>query len=552
MSGSKKNTVLIVDDENSNLLILTSILSSDYTIYTTKKGSSALGLADKYLPDIILLDILMPDMNGFDVLKALKATPKTQNIPVIIITGLDSVEDEEKGLDLGGADFIHKPFSTKIIMSRVRNQIQIVNQIRELEELQKELESAVYAAQTASRYKTVFLARMSHEIRSPLNVVLGLSESQLQKETLPQGIRETFSKIYSSGDLLLEILNDLLDMSKIEAGKLEMIPKQYNVTDLINDIAFFNVVKYENKPITFKINANENVPSILLGDDLRIKQIMNNLLSNAFKYTNTGTVELSIDVEKSAENPGNSITLIIRVRDSGQGMSKEQVEQLFEEYTRFNAEANRGIEGVGLGMSITHNLINMMHGRITVESEQGKGSLFTVRLPQGIIGAPVLGKAGAEELQQFRSYHRIKAEKAKVVFTAVHSGNILVVDDMEMNLYVAENMLSPYGMTVDTAISGPEAIEKIKSNTYDIVFMDHMMPGMSGIEATQEIRKLDPIYERLPIIALTADAVSGMRETFIAGGFSDFIPKPIRMQELNTIIQKWMPPEKILPETKKQ
>jgi len=553
-SAEKKNTVLVVDDENSNLLVLISILSPEYTVYTTKSGLSAIELANKYLPDIILLDILMPGISGFDVLAALKASDKTRNIPVIIITGLETVEDEEKGLSLDAADFIHKPFSANIVRSRVRNQIQIVNKIHELVRLHEKLEAAGKAAETANQYKSVFLARMSHEIRSPLNAVIGLSESQLKNENLPPDIREIFFKIYSSGDLLLEILNDLLDTSKIEAGKLRLVSEQYHIENLIRDTAFLSMMKYESKPITFNINVGEDVPSILVGDALRIKQILNNLLSNAFKYTNTGTVELSIAVEEAAaiaadaENSADLIMLVICVRDTGQGMTKEQVEHLFEEYTRFNSKANKDVEGVGLGMNITHNLTNIMNGKIQVESEPGKGSLFAVRLPQGNIGAPALGKEAAERLRQSRPNYQKETEKIETVRGPKHLGRALLVDDMEINLFVAEDMLAPYGVTIDTASSGLAAIEKIKNNTYDIVFMDHMMPEMDGVETAKEIRKLGQSYEQLPIVALTANAVSGMREMFIANGFNDFVSKPIRFQELNEVVKKWIPSEKILLE----
>jgi len=543
----EKNTVLIVDDEKSNLVVLINILNQEYTIHMTKSGGSVLEMASEFLPDIILLDIIMPDMNGFDVLAALKASEKTKHIPVIIITGLESVEAEEKGLNLGAADFIHKPFSTRIVKSRVRNQIQIINQIRELVNLQGELKSAVRAAETANRTKSAFLAKMSHEIRTPLNAVLGISEIQLQNKNLTDEIREAFSRVYNSGDLLLGIINDILDMSKIEAGKLELIEGDYDVASLINDTVFLNMIKYENKPIEFALGVDEDVPSRLFGDELRIKQVLNNLLSNAFKYTKDGMVELSVSVEKAAEN---SVTLIFRVKDTGQGMTPEQIERLFDEYARFNLEANRTTEGVGLGMSITQNLISIMNGNILVESEPGKGSLFTVRLPQGNVGAPVMGKEATERLRQFRSTYQAKTKKVKIECGTIPSGNVLVVDDMEMNLYVAEEMLAPYGLNVDKAASGFEAIERVKLTKYDIVFMDYMMPKMDGVEATAEIRKLGQEYEKLPIIALTANAVSGAKESFLASGFSGFISKPLRMQELNAVLKEWMPQEKMTAKRK--
>jgi len=548
MDSAEKNSVLIVDDEKSNLEVLISILSPDHTVYMTKSGAAALEMANKYVPDIILLDIIMPDMNGFDVLAALKASDKTRHIPVIFITGLDSIEDEERGLDLDAADFIHKPFSAKIVRSRVRNQLQIVNQIRELVKLHEELGFAVKAAETANRTKSAFLARMSHEIRTPLNGILGISELKLQEENLQHEIKEAFTRISTSGDLLLSIINDILDLSKIEAGKLELTPVRYEVSSLINDTVFLNAVKYENKPIEFVLDVDENVPSALFGDELRIKQILNNLLSNAFKYTNAGKVELSV----TSENPSNSeerpgaATLVFRVRDTGQGMTTEQMDRLFDEYSRFNLGINRTTEGTGLGMSITQNLIRIMNGEILAESEPGKGTLFTVRLPQGTVGAPALGKETAEKLREFRSNYEAQTKKVKIERASVSPGKVLVVDDMEMNLVVVREMLAPYGLHIDTATSGPEAIEKVKNGSYDLVFMDHMMPKMDGMEATREIRKLGGKFEMLPIIALTANAVSGMKEMFLSNGFNGFISKPVSMKDLNDLLKEWLTPEKIL------
>jgi signal transduction histidine kinase len=219
---------------------------------------------------------------------------------------------------------------------------------------------------------------------------------------------------------------------------------------MINDTVFLNMIKFENKPIDFILNVDENVPSALFGDELRIKQILNNLLSNAFKYTKSGTVELSVSAKEnspefSGENSDESVTLVFCVRDTGQGMTAEQVGRLFDEYSRFNLEANRTTEGVGLGMGITRNLVHSMNGKIMVESEPGKGSVFTVCLPQGYTGAPVLGKEAVEKLRQFRSNYGVKARKAPIERGPNLFGKVLVVDDMDMNLAVAEDMLSPYG-----------------------------------------------------------------------------------------------------------
>ncbi|MCL2270886.1 MAG: ATP-binding protein [Treponema sp.] len=382
----------------------------------------------------------------------------------------------------------------------------------------------------------------SHEIRTPLNAILGLAAIELQNEALPAEVNDAFAKISNSGDLLLGIINDILDVSRIEAGKLELTPAEYDVASLINDTVYINIVKYEKKPIQFILNIDENIPKTLFGDEIRIKQILNNLLSNAFKYTDAGKIEFSVSAEEteSDKEPG-SITVVFRVRDTGQGITAEQMVRLFDEYSRFNKEANRETEGTGLGMNITMNLINLMNGAIVPESEPGRGSVFTVRLPQGKTGAPPLGKEAVGKLSHLQSISEPDTKKTHVERNLISSGKVLIVDDVEINIFIAKEMMSFYGLEIDSATSGPEAIEKIKNNSYNIVFMDHMMPVMDGIITTGEIRKLGQEYEKIPIIALTANAVSGMKEMFLANGFNGYLSKPIDMQELDSILKEWMP-----------
>ena len=400
-----------------------------------------------------------------------------------------------------------------------------------------EIVAAKEHAEQSSRFKSQFLSHMSHEIRTPMNAILGITEIQLQNEALSPDMQEALSRIYNSGYLLLGIINDILDLSKIEAGKLELTPVNYDVPSLINDVVHLNIIRFDNKPIVFELQVDENIPLTLLGDELRIKQILNNLLSNAFKYTDSGKVSLSIAVEHGNEDEW--ITLVFRISDTGQGMTREQLDKLFDEYTRFNLEANRTTEGAGLGMNITRRLVELMNGGIFVGSEQGKGSVFTVRLPQRIVDAGVLGKSIVENLMQFRMGKMSHMKKApQVVREYMPYGKVLVVDDVETNLYVAKGLMSPYGLTIDTAGSGFEAIEKIKSGAvYDIIFMDHFMPKMDGMEAAKNIRGLG--YTK-PIVALTANALTGQTEIFMANGFDGFISKPIDIHQLNSVMNKFV------------
>jgi len=434
------------------------------------------------------------------------------------------------------------------------NELEKLNEKRQQEEL---LHEALNAAKMASAAKSSFLANMSHEIRTPMNVVLGITEILLQKETLPPDIREAVCKINNSGDLLLSIINDILDLSKIEAGRLELSPHKYEVASLINDTVTLNMMRIGSKPIEFILSVDENIPSTLTGDDLRIKQIMNNLLSNAFKYTEEGVVKLAVSAKPLMDHPaepgnppgkagdGEEVALIFVVSDTGQGMSEEQVQKLFDEYTRFNSEANRTTEGTGLGMSIVRNLVEMMSGTISVESEVDKGTIFTASLPQVGAGSGVLGKRLAESLQNFNLNDLKQQRKAQIVYEPMPYGKVLVVDDAESNLYVAQGLMAPYELTIETAGSGFDAIKKIKAgNIYDIVFMDHMMPVMDGIEATSKIRDLG--YHH-PVVALTANAVTGQEEVFLTSGFDGFISKPIDMRQLNAALKRFVrdkqPPE---------
>jgi len=354
-----------------------------------------------------------------------------------------------------------------------------------------DLRSALENAQDASRAKSEFLATMSHEIRTPMNAIIGIAQIQLQKENLPLEYKEALEKIFSSGNSLLGIINDILDMSKIETGKMGINPAEYDVPSLINDAVQLNIVRIGHKPITFKLDLDENLPSKLFGDELRIKQVLNNLLSNAIKYTDKGLVKLSVNhLSQGDASTMRDIMLRFIVEDSGQGMRSEDIKRLFSEYMRFNANANRTTEGTGLGLNITKKLVEMMDGSIAVESEYGKGSIFTVTIKQKAPECPPIGAAAAQRLRDFTFTADRQAPIMQIVREPMPYGSVLVVDDVETNLYVAVGLLSSYQLKIETAASGFAAIERIKDGkTFDVIFMDHMMPEMDGIEATERLRE---------------------------------------------------------------
>jgi PAS domain S-box-containing protein len=393
-------------------------------------------------------------------------------------------------------------------------------------------------AEASNKAKSKFFAMISHEIRTPMNAILGITEMKMHNEDLLPEIAEAFHMIHNSGNILLNLINEVLDLSKIEAGKFQLVPVEYETAAFINDTVQLSMMSFKNKPIEFKLLVDGNMPTILVGDPIRIRQILSNLLSNAFKYTGEGFIELSIHCEAVEVNTGSEVMLVLRVSDTGQGMTADQINALFDEYSRFNPQANREVQGTGLGMNITQHLIQMMEGEISVESEPGKGTIFTVRLPQETIGPEVLGSELAETLQQFRWSHVSGMNKAKKTHEPMPYGSILIVDDVESNLYVARGLTEPYQLSVDTASSGFEAISKIKhGNVYDIIFMDHMMPKMDGIETTKIIRGTN---YNLPIVALTANALTGQTEMFLANGFDDYLSKPIDTRRLDILLNKFI------------
>ncbi|MDR1786068.1 MAG: response regulator [Spirochaetaceae bacterium] len=392
-----------------------------------------------------------------------------------------------------------------------------------------------------TKAKTAFLATMSHEIRTPLNAIIGLAEIQLQRP-LSQAVRGDLEKILASGSTLLAIINDMLDISKIETGSLEIIPGTYDISSLINDTAQLNVVRIGSKPITFQMSVDSTLPAGLFGDELRVKQVLNNVLSNAFKYTRAGFVKFSSRWEQAG---GDMVNLIFSVSDSGIGIREEDRVKLFAEYSQLDTRVNRAIEGTGLGLSITKNLVEMMGGSISVESEYGKGSTFTVRLLQRVVDFTPIGEKVARNLETFSYFIGKHSQATNILRSDLSHGSVLVVDDVQTNLDVTRGFLLPYGLTIDCVLSGQEAIEKIRrgERKYDIIFMDHMMPGMDGLEATKIIRSMDSEYARqVPIVALTANALAENEKMFLANGFDAFVPKPIDILRLDGVLNAFIKP----------
>lgn len=386
----------------------------------------------------------------------------------------------------------------------------------------------------ANEAKSQFLANMSHEIRTPINGILGM-DSVLLKECHDENLREYAKNIQSAGQSLLSIINDILDISKIESGKMEILTIRYQLFSVLNDCYNLTKIKLQNKPVSFIMQINEKLPSWLYGDEVRIRQIINNFLSNAVKYTKEGNITFELDFEEKTDE---QILLVITVRDTGIGIKEEDLGKLFESFTRIEEKRNRNIEGTGLGLNLTKNLVNLMGGEVFAESTYGKGSCFTAKIPQKIADAKPMGDFG-KRYQQYLS----TSDDDKLSFLAPDA-KILVVDDVTMNLKVVEGLLKATKIQIDTAVSGSECLECVKTTPYQMIFLDHMMPEMDGLETLEHMKNLaDNPNAQTPVIMLTANAIVGAKEEYIEAGFADYLTKPIRETELLEMILKYLPEE---------
>lgn len=425
-----------------------------------------------------------------------------------------------------------------IIIKNVEFQIKKNEQQEQsLDDFTKIIETKCDEARMATRSKSEFLSNMSHEIRTPINAVLGMNEMILREST-DKNILEYAANVESSGKMLLSLINDILDFSKIESGKMEIIPVEYQVSSVLNDLVNMIKPRADEKGLKLVLQINSAIPNNLKGDEVRIKQIVTNILTNAVKYTDKGTVTLIADFEKTGDS---CCELYLAVKDTGRGIKPEDRAALFESFRRVDEKANRNIEGTGLGLSITKRFVDMMYGELGVESTYGEGSLFYAKIPQDVIRWEEMGDFKEQFEQSLK--HKSKYHRS---FTA-KDARLLLVDDNAMNLAVAEGLLKNTLVQIDKASSGNECLEMLRNNSYDLILLDHMMPGMDGVETLKQI-KAEKLAQNVPVIALTANAVSGAREMYIDYGFEDYLTKPIVGNALEKLIFRWLPKELIVDE----
>ncbi len=400
----------------------------------------------------------------------------------------------------------------------------------------KHYEQEKAIADLANNAKSEFLSNMSHEIRTPINAIMGMNEMVI-RECKDKNILEYSENLQNAARTLLNLVNDILDFSKIEAGKMEIIPVEYHTSSTLNDIVVMTQARASKKKLEFQVHVAPDIPSVLFGDETRLKQIIVNILTNAVKYTEEGNVTLDVSAQKANEK---EINLFVRISDTGIGIKKEDIKKLFCAFERIEEERNRHIEGTGLGMNITQKLLTLMGSHLEVESKYGKGSKFCFTIRQKVMNYTPIGNFQEDykrSLKHKSEYHEL--------FTAPDA-TILVVDDTIMNLTVVKGLLKNTKIKIDVALNGAECLQLVLKKKYDIIFLDHRMPGMDGLETLAAINhiKSHPNVDT-PVIALTANAISGAREMYLEAGFHDYLTKPIQSQELEKMILKYLPKEKV-------
>ena len=420
------------------------------------------------------------------------------------------------------------------VLSDITDSYHYTQQVREQAGIMKELKDQ---AESANRAKSVFVSNMSHEIRTPMNAIVGLTEVLLRRDRDAED-KQYLMNIKSSGEALLDIINDLLDFSKIEAGKFEIVKDAYDVAQMMRDIEVIGKTRIGDKNVTLVMDIDRQIPKLLYGDGLRIRQVILNIMNNAVKYTEEGTVTLSVRQEAC---DGENVQLQVSVADTGQGIRQEDLDGLFDAFTQVDIKKNQGKEGTGLGLAISRQLVELMGGQLRVESEYGKGSRFYFTLREGVRSTEAIG-----------DYTRTQAQPEQAdedIFTfQAPDAQILLVDDNEINQEVAKALMEPFAMQIDVASNGKQAVEMVLKKQYDIVFMDHFMPVMDGRKATEIIRGMEgEAFQSLPVIALTADAVQGVREELFQAGMNDFVSKPIDVADVSRVLRQWLPGEKVLP-----
>ena len=516
--GDRRPLVLLVDDEKVSLKILSDLLKDEVDIALAKNGRQALDKVSQVKPDLILMDVLMPGIDGFEVIAQLKANEATEAIPVIFITGLNSAGEEERGLTLGAQDYIHKPFSPEVVKARVTTQLKIVHQRQQLQKLSDELVEA-------SEAKSRFLANMSHEIRTPLTSIIGYAEGLTQGDFADDFQPTAVGIIAQNGQHLLNVVNEILDLSKIEANKLEIELIDMDLIVLLTSIESLMKQQALAKGLEFSIEYQFPLPCTINSDPTRLKQILLNLINNAIKFTDKGSV--IVRVRQSAPNQ-----LAFCVEDTGIGLSQPQMNKLFADFTQVDSSVARKYGGTGLGLSIAKSLSNKLGGDISVDSEPNVGSQFTV-YTQLTVSDSATWIIDDVTLQQKRAQQlQTTAEKIPTL-----SGRVLLAEDHHDNRALFSQLLRRMGLEVTAVENGELAVQQSMMEDFDLIFLDIQMPVMDGISA---MKIITTTAMDVPVVALTANAMTTEIDKYLAEGFTAHVSKPIDRRVFINLVQKYV------------
>lgn len=506
-TSQPKPRILIVDDEKANLKILAELLSDQADVSLAKSGMQAIEKAVKLLPDLILLDIIMPDMDGFETIQQLRQVNSLEDVPVIFITGLDTADNERYGLDLGAQDYIRKPFNPAVVKSRIATHLKVIKQNKELRLLSIKLKDADEA-------KSRFLANMSHEIRTPLTAIIGYAEVLQNGDLNGISQEEAIDIIAGSGKHLLNLINDILDISKIEANKLQIEHVNIAIPQFIEEICSIVNSKAKEKQLQFETLIHYPIPSKVVSDPTRIKQILLNLLNNAIKFTDKGSVRLEVSRDEE--------TLKFAVIDSGIGIEPEQQAKIFSAFEQADVSVTRKFGGTGLGLNISKYLAQKLGGDICLHSTLGTGSTFTVTIAAN---EPV----DSEIIESEQQYQALTKKERSNDFSAnTLKGKVLLADDQRDLRLLISMMLRKLGVDVHEVENGKELLLATEKDHYDLILCDIHMPIMGGEEAVAQLKMRG---DKTPVVALTANAMKHEIEHYIAKGFSEHLSKPIQRDD---------------------